>query len=69
MSELPERMPRPEREAKPLTFMLLGDDEKAEFYALTDPQKGYFLHWVRSNPRWSQGGWSRAIRKAREQRP
>lgn len=57
----------PERHAKALGIILLQPEEKAEFAALTDAQKGFFLHWCRSNWR-DDNAWSRGMRKARAQR-
>ncbi len=60
----------PEMNAKPLGFIMLRDHERAEFDALSLAQKGYFLHWLRSNQRYNHGdSWRKAVRKAREQRP
>jgi hypothetical protein len=67
MDALPEKMPRPEREAKPVGFIMLRADERAQFDALSSMQKGYFLHWLRSNPKDPQ--WSKAMLKAIGQRP
>ncbi len=61
----------PEINAKPLGIIMLRDDERDEFASLSEAQKGFFLHWVRSNERRLRIGvdwWKRGMRKAREQR-
>jgi hypothetical protein len=70
----------PELSAKPLGFIMLRPNERAEFDALSERQRGFFLHWVKSNgkrlgivDRWWRGDgmnwWKTGMRKAREQRP
>lgn len=39
----------PELSAKPIGFVMLRDHERAEFDTMSAAQKGYFLHWLRSN--------------------
>lgn len=63
------KMTSPEKNAKPLGFIMLRDHERAEFNALSEAQRGYFLHWVRSNRNCAGDYWNVAIKKAREQRP
>lgn len=59
-----------EMTAKPIGLIVPMESDVAEFKALSDQQKGYFLHWVRSNERRCTGDWWKtAMRKAREQRP
>jgi hypothetical protein len=62
-----ERLHYPERHAKALGVILLQEKERDEFNSLTDAQKGYFLHWCRSNWR-DDNAWSRGMRKAKAQR-
>ncbi|MDB5531575.1 MAG: hypothetical protein JWR51_4678 [Devosia sp.] len=62
-------MSNPELKAKSLAFILLDDKEKASFDALTFAQKGYFLHWFRSNRDKAAPTWPAMIRRAKEQRP
>lgn len=58
----------PELRAKPIGFILLDDDDREMFYALTEPQRGYFLHWWRSNPQ-RLPKWKWLIERAKAQRP
>lgn len=62
----------PEMTAPHVGLLLFGDRNKAIFNALSDRQKGYFVHWVRSNPGWNyyrKGAVAKLARKVREQRP
>ena len=72
----------PELNAKPVGFVAMLKAERAGFEALSKAQRGYALHWVRSNEqRKNRNGsifaywrgkrdlWKAAIRKAKEQRP
>ena len=58
----------PELSAKPICFILLREHEEAMFNALSDAQKGYFLHWYRSNPRQNKT-WEWMIARAKANRP
>lgn len=58
----------PELTAKPLGFIMLRPHEQAAFDAMTEAQKGYFLHWCRSNP-WSGRSWDKMVDRAKEPRP
>lgn len=58
-----------EMSAKPIGLVIPSEDDLAAFKALSQPQKGYFLHWVRSNQRYAGDWFTTAIRKAKEQRP
>lgn len=59
----------PEATAKPIGLIIPRDEEMAAWNALTEAQRGYFLHWVRSNQDYAGDWWKTAMRKAREQRP
>lgn len=58
----------PELTAKPIGFILLQDEERQAFYELTERQRGYFLHWWRSNQK-RQPDWFWLCRRARAARP
>lgn len=58
----------PELHAKAVAFIMLREDERAAFLALTPAQRGYFLHWCRSNPK-RNPAWEWMIRRAKAQRP
>lgn len=64
-------MASPEMNSKPIGFIMMPDSQKEAFAKLADHQKGYVLHWCRSNRRarltWDT--WSWLVRRAKEQRP
>lgn len=61
-------MSKAEMQSKPLAFMLLGKGQVQEFYGMSEAQKGYFLHWYRSNQK-VERDWNWMIRRAKERRP
>ena len=58
----------PELSSAPLGFIMMRQHEKAAYEAMTIEQKGYFIHWIRSNP-WNQRSWGKMIKRAKGQRP
>ena len=58
----------PELHAKSVAFIMLRDHERAAFETMTPAQRGYFLHWCRSNQK-RNPSWGWMIRRAKAQRP
>jgi hypothetical protein len=58
----------PVNKLKSVAFIMLRDHERTAFRTMTPAQRGYFLHWCRSNPK-RRPSWESMIRRAKAQRP
>lgn len=58
----------PELLQKPLALILPSDEDMALWETLTTRQRGYALHWMRSN-RLDEVSMRRIVKKAKAQRP